>query len=149
MEREYNHQQNVLFVVNLISFLASLSLFAFSFYILPYLLWKWSYAVPAVVVDMQEWYMESYKFSDSRAAWMVFLTFIVPALFCGLLSSLLSHFVGNKIYPMKKPTPVREAKIKNEVQSGALGFGFKVLILMILVLIGVGLVEWLVAPPSI
>ncbi|KTC93671.1 MULTISPECIES: hypothetical protein [Legionella] len=148
MEQDRFQQNSKLFILGLVCLLACLSLFGFGFYILPYLLWNWNYDVPEFVLSMREWYKESYNFSDSGSAWMVFLTFIVPAIITGLISQYSSNHIDNEIYHLNENKEERRTELKRDVQE-TLGFGLKIFFLIILVLVAVTLVEWLVAPPTI
>ncbi|WP_133140993.1 MULTISPECIES: hypothetical protein [Legionella] len=148
MERDRFQHHGMLFVVGLVCMLASLSLFAFGFYVLPYLLWNWSYGVPEFVLNLREWYKESYEFTESGSAWMVFFTFIIPAIITGLISQFSSNYIDNEIYHLNEEKLEKRSEIKRDMQE-TLSFGLKVFLLIILVLVAVTLVEWLVAPPTV
>ena len=146
MEPDRYQQNSKLFIIGIICLLLSLSLFAYSLYILPYLLLGWVYDVPEFIMSWQEWLKQEYNFSELSAAWLIFLTFIIPALLCGYISYRTSNEVDNEIYgivPEKTETEQQETSNVRET----LGFGFKVILLIILVLVVVSLLEWLLTVP--
>lgn len=148
MEPDRYQQNGTIFIIGLISLIFSLSLFALSFYILPFLLWSWSYSVPGIVLFLREWYKEGFNFSDSGAAWMVFFTFMIPALICGFISQYTSNYIDSQIYGIEEKKEEEKIELKREVQE-SVSFGLKVFFLIVLVVLAVLLIEWLVAPPSL
>lgn len=147
MENDRYQQNSKLFVIGLICLLISLSLFAFGLYILPYLLWNWSYNVPEFVFVWREWLKETYNFSDSGASWSMILIFIIPAIITGFISHLASNRIDNQIYGVEQEKSTSMPEIKKDIRE-SLGFGFKIFLLIILVLVAVALVQWLVAPTT-
>ncbi|MBA3537827.1 MAG: hypothetical protein H0T84_14660 [Tatlockia sp.] len=148
MEPDRYQQNSKLFVIGLICLLLCLSLLAIALFILPYLLWDWRYGVPGMVLELHEWFKENYDFSDGGASWMVFLTFIIPALICGFISQWASNYIERKMYGLDEARPGRRMEIHKDLQE-SVSFGLKIFILIILVVLGVALVEWLILLPSI
>lgn len=143
MEPDRYQQNSKLFVIGLICLLTSLSLFAFGFYVMPYLLWNWGYNVPGFISTWREWFKESYDFTDSEASWLIFFIFIIPAVICGYISQRASNYIDNQIYDIH---PEKSMAVKRDIQE-TLSFSFKIFLLIILVFVAVTVVEWLVAPP--
>lgn len=150
MEGDRFQQNSKLFVLGLVCLLISLTLLAFGLYILPYLLWNWSYKVPEFVYYWREGFKESYGFGDTGASWLVILIFIIPAIITGYISHFASNYIDNQLHGINQEKSPKFTEIKQGVQE-TLGFGFKILLLIILVLVAVAFVQWLLAapPPSV
>ncbi|MFA5959141.1 MAG: hypothetical protein WC785_01320 [Tatlockia sp.] len=148
MEQDRYQQNALVFIIGLISLLLSLSLFAFSFYIMPYLLWSWTYSVPGTILFIREWFKETFEFTDIGASWMVFLMFIIPAVVFGYISQFSSNYLDDAIYGLKKVKSEKQEEIKRDVQE-TLSFGLKLFLLIVLVISVVLTIEWLVAKPAI
>ena len=148
MEYDRYQHNNKIFIIGLLCLLVSLSLLAFSIYILPYLLWNWTYNVPGFILDWRERLKEFYNFTDSGASWTIFLIFIIPAIICGYISQLTSNYMDNQIEGVKPETTTPEPpiEVKGDIQE-TIGFGLKIFLLIILVLVLVALLEWLIATP--
>lgn len=148
MEQDRYEQNHKVFIIGLICLILCLSLAAFGFYILPYLIWNWGYEVPELVWQLREWYKGNYNFSDIGASWLVFFTFIIPATICGFISQWASNYIEKKMYGLDEANPERHAEIRKDIQE-TIRFGLKIFLLIILVLVVITLVEWLIAPPSL
>lgn len=148
MEGDRFEQNSKLFIIGLICLLISLTLFAFGLYILPYLLWNWSYNVPEFVYYWREWFREYYDISEVSASWIMILIFIIPAIITGFISHLASNYIDNQIHGIEQEKTTKLPEIKKNVQE-TLSFGFKILLLIILVLIAVAFVQWIVAPTPV
>lgn len=146
MEQDRYEQNHKLFVIGLISLLLSLSLMAIALFIVPYLIWGWHYGVPGMIIALREWLKEEYGFGNTEASWLVFLTFIIPALIFGYISQWSSNYIENKMYGLDQDRPGRRREIQKDLRE-SVSFGLKIFILIILVIVGVTLVEWLVTFP--
>ncbi len=151
MEYDRYQQNSKLFVIGIICLLLSLALFAFGFYILPYIVWNWHYDVPGFVLTWREWFKEEYNYSEKGAALLVFSLFIMPAIACGYISQRISNYIDNQIYGIGSPeTPTEEVEEEVEGKDAHFGlkFGLKIALLIILVLIAVTFFEWLLIGPT-
>lgn len=146
MEQDRYQQNSLVFIIGMISLLLCLCFLAFSFYILPYLLFSWVYSVPGLILFMREWFRELFNFTENGASWLVFLSFFLPALIFGYISQLSSNYIDDRIYRIKESTPLHTEEIKKDVQE-TLGFGLKLFLLILLVFVVVLAIEWLVAKP--
>ncbi|MBA2711785.1 MAG: hypothetical protein H0U57_14495 [Tatlockia sp.] len=146
MEPDRFQQNSKLFIVGLISLLLCLTLLAIALFIVPYLIWNWHYGVPAMIIELHEWFRDSYSFDNSGASWMVFLTFFVPAIICGVISQWSSTHIEKEIYGMDLDRPGRRMEIHKEIHD-TLSFGLKVIILIVLVILAVSLLHWFVSGP--
>src|SRR5262245_58460376 len=97
MEHDRFQQNSKLFIVGLICLLLCLSLLALGLYVLPHLLWNWSYGVPGLVLSLREWYINTYNFTTQGASWMVILTFLIPAVICGFISQWSSNYIEKQM----------------------------------------------------
>jgi len=147
MDPDRFQQNSKLFILGLVSLLVCLSLLTFGLYILPFLLWKWNYDVPALVLQLREWFKDSYDFSEIGASWMVFLIFIIPALICGYISQWSSNYIEKKMYHLDNPDPEKTKEIQKDLKE-SMSLGLKITLLIILVIIAVTIVQWLLAPPT-
>ena len=148
MEHDHYQQNGTVFIIGLVSLIFSLSLFGLAFYILPFLLWSWSYSVPGIVLFLREWYKDAYNFGDTGAAWLVFFTFMIPALICGYVSQYSSNYIDSQVYGITEKKEEDKLEVRRDVQE-SISFGLKVFFLIVLVVLAVLFAEWLIAPPSI
>ena len=149
MEPDRYQQNSKLFIIGIVCLLLSLSLFAYSFYLLPHLLFGWVYDLPGFIFHWREWLKQKYNFSEVGAAWTIFLSFSIPALVCGYISYLTSNKVDNEIYgilPEDKETEEERIQPTSAKEDG-LGFGFKLTLAIILVLMLISLLQWLLTIP--
>lgn len=148
MEQDRYQQNSKLFIIGLICLLSSLSLFFFSLYIMPYLIWSWSYNVPGFIISLREWLKQSYNYTNSGASWLIISTFLIPAIICGWVSYRASNSIDNEIYGIKREKISIEysEELKRDVQE-TFSFGSKLFLLIILVIVAVLVIQWVIAPP--
>jgi hypothetical protein len=148
MEYDRFQQNSILFIIGITALLISLSLFAFSFYIFPFLLWDWVYDVPAFVLVWREWLIEGHQFTHTGASWLVLLLFVTPALICGYVSYFASNYIDNRLYKfIPEKTALSKRKFRQDVQD-TLVFLLKLLGLAILVLVIISIIQWISAVPT-
>lgn len=133
-----------LYVTGMFCLISSLSLLAFSFFILPFLIWSWDYDVPSFILLWQEWFVENYAISPARANALIFLIFFIPAILTGVISGYISNLIDNDIFNIH-PAETEDVPRRNTREM--VGFGLKVFIIMALVIIAVFMVEWLIEVP--
>ena len=148
MEQDRFQENSKLFIVGLICLLLCLSLLAIGLYIVPFLIWNWHYSVPGMVIQLREWYKETYNFTNAGASWLVFLTFIVPALICGVISRWATNTIDKEIFGVEESSPDRKTEIHEDIQE-TVSFGLKIAVLIVLVILAVSFVDWMVTLPSI
>ncbi|KTD17203.1 hypothetical protein [Legionella jordanis] len=148
MEYDRFQQNHTLFIIGIIALLISLSLFAFSFYLMPFLLFNWIYDVPQFVLVWREWLRDDFHFTVMGASWIILLLLIIPALVCGYISYFASNYIDNRIYHLvpEKKEPQQREKIKRDMQE-TLVFLLKILGLVVLVLIAISVLQWILAIP--
>ncbi|MBA4697189.1 MAG: hypothetical protein H2069_07370 [Legionella sp.] len=143
MESDRYQKNSKLFIIGIISLLFSLSLLAFSLYILPYLLWDLFYRVPAFVLNWREGIKNFYEISELGAAWIVFLIFIIPAVFFGYISYLTSNYIDDRIFNPAPLTTEKPEVEKKELRE-TFGWVFKILGMILLTLGILAIVEQII-----
>lgn len=134
-------QHNNLFITCMISMVMALSLLAFSLYIFPYLIWHWVYDIPGFISDWREWLKDYHNYTESGAAWSVFLMFFIP----GLIASLTTYIITNILEKMDSNEKVETLEPQRLISDNAeesLSITMKVLILIALVIAAVFFAEW-------
>lgn len=149
MEYDRFQENSVLFVIGIIALLLSLSLLAFAFYILPFLLFNWVYDVPEFISIWREWLRFEYKFTTVGASWFILLMLLIPALICGYISYYASNYIDNRLHNIvpEKKVYSRKNQISRDIRE-TLKLVLKVLVLIILVLVGISLIQWFLAIPT-
>ncbi|WP_419418656.1 hypothetical protein ACNVED_08820 [Legionella sp. D16C41] len=148
MEFDRYQHNKILFIISMISLVICLSMFIFSLFILPNLIWHLNYDVPTFIFTWSENLKLHYNFTDRSAHVIVFLIFFLPAIFAAFIAYLTSNTIENELYGL--------TTTKNEFKSRALKNSFKETLLIILqLLIIIGLVigavyfmHWLISEPS-
>lgn len=147
MEPNRFKQNQGLFITSIVSLVISLSLFVFSLYILPHLMWNWYYDIPEFVLTSVASFQENYFFSEASAKIFSFLMFFVPALAIGFISYFTTKALDNKIYNISSAQPEYEVPISASIKE-SFGFGAKLLIIAILVIIALLFLNWLITDPK-
>jgi hypothetical protein len=152
MENDRFQVNHKLYFVGLISLVLSLSLFAFSFYIMPNLLFGWFYDTPSFIIQLVSWLQYQHDFSSSSASRTIFFVFFILGCFFALLAYIASNRIDNEIFK-----DVLEGETEPETEKtvkSSRGDGFRLTLKIILMVIGVVIVsmlfEWLIytPPPS-
>lgn len=148
MEADRARYQNnsKLFITCMICLMASLSLFAFAFYILPYLIWGWHYSVPGFILMWREEFVDSYAWSNSKASMAVFSLFFIPALITGIISWFTSNKIENNVLGIALTESNHQ-----QLDSHELGDSFrlvaKIIMSSLLAIAVLFFIEWLLTSP--
>lgn len=148
MEADRYQKNRKLFILSMLSLIVSLSLFAFSFYVLPYLVFAWRYDIPEFIVNWQVWFTEGMGFAERKANVLIFFSCFIPALIAGYISYWSSNKIENEIYGITPKKPVDEKNFGEEVKD-TFSFGFRLSLIILLIVVGVFLLEWLITDPSL
>jgi hypothetical protein len=140
---QHNHK---LFITSMICLVLSLSLFVFSFYILPNFIWDWDYDIPEFLYTWQAWFVDHYNFSDRGAKIIVFLICFIPALITGFISYLTSNRIDNEVLGLVPERLPGENEPSHEIKE-TFSFTVRLIFIIILVLVVLFFVEWLLATP--
>ena len=112
MEYDRYQNNNKLYLLGIISLVLCLALLFFSLYILPFLIWKLNYDVPALITSLIISLQESYDLSSASSRFLVWLIFFIPALITGFISYYVSNYIDNKLYS-------KELEINNEITTAS------------------------------
>lgn len=142
MEQDRYQKNHKIFIIGLFSLLLSLSLFAFSFYVMPNLLFGWYYDVPLFVMNLVEWLQYSYNYSSGAASKLIFLVIFLSALFFAGVAYYCSNRIDNQIYSSEL-----QSQKKTKSKRDGLRLALKILVISILVFIAATLLEWSIYTP--
>jgi hypothetical protein len=134
---EINHK---LYIFGVICLIMALTLFFFSLYIAPFLIWQLNYNVPYIITSLINTFEESYEFSPGGSKTLVWLLFFIPSLVTGFISYYISNFIDSKIYSMEtkkneEDDSTTSPEVKKELME-SLNVGFKI-IFYIVVIVGI------------
>lgn len=134
MEPDRYQSNNKLYIVGIICLISSLSLFFFSLYIVPFLIWHLNYEVPSIVSVLAANFEQQYNFTEGQANTLVWFIFFIPSLITGYIAYYVSNRIDNQIYKLggaeqqeKKPTAPQATR---EIRESA-GLALKIIFLMV------------------
>lgn len=145
MEPDRYKTNNKLYISGIIFLIVALSLFSFSLYIVPFLLWELHYDVPEMITNLITLFEDKYEYSTVSSKLLVWIIFFIPSLITGYVAYYISNRLDNQIYRTETPEryeekmPVSE-EISRQVRESA-GLGLKIILLMIAIVIIVLLFE--------
>lgn len=142
MEQDRYQSNHKLFILGLFSLVFCLSLFALSFYIMPYLLFGWYYDTPAFVINLVEWLEYTYNYTNSAASTLVFLSVFFLALFFAGIAYFCSNRIDNQIYSSEL-----KKKEKPKIKADGLRLALKILAICLLIFIAATAFEWFIYTP--
>lgn len=141
MEPDRFKENHFLYIVGIISLGLALTLFFFSLYIGPYLIWNLSYHVPDFLLYIVAYFDDNYDFTYGQAAFIAWLIFFIPCLIFGFISYYVSNRIDNQIHNMDIPVDKSEEELaasseefKKEIQETA-SIGFKIILLMVIIVV--------------
>ncbi len=134
MEPDRYQSNNKLYIIGIICLVLSLSLFFFSLYIAPFLIWHLNYEVPSIVAILAANFEQQYNFTEGQANTLVWFIFFIPSLITGYIAYYVSNRIDNQIYRLgreeqqeKKPASPQATR---EIRESA-GLAFKIIFLMV------------------
>lgn len=147
MEFDRYQKHHKLYLLGIICLLSCLSLLFYSFYLLPFLLWKLNYSVPQLIISSIALLEDNYGFSNGQSRGIIGLILFTLILLTGLVSYYVSNSIDNEIYKSELALPDKETKIHSEeiqkdIKESAT-IGFEIIFLMILVVVGLFVLQWL------
>jgi hypothetical protein len=139
MEQDRYSNNNTLYILGIISLILALSLFFFSMYILPFLVWNLHYDVPDFISSMIMYFEDAYFYSVNTSKVLTWLIFFIPSFITGYISYYISNYIDDQILGLARKTDPEEAKetsleIQQDVKE-SLGLAAKIIILMILIIV--------------
>ena len=141
MEQDRYQKNHKLFILGLFSLVLSLSLFAFSLYLLPNLFFGATYDVPWFIANWVTGLHYAYDISEPAASKIVFLVFFLSALIFAIIAYISSNRIDDQIYSTELEI-IKPVKVKRGT-TGALRLALQILFAIVLVFLAVLFVEWL------
>ena len=127
MEQDRFQKNHTLFILGMFSLIASMTLLALSFYIMPNLLFGWIYDVPGFIINWVEIIKIKYNYSAVVASQLVFSFLFSLAVFFGIIAYFSSNRIDNDIYSAELKAEAPPRKIKNSGISDAQRLALKIL----------------------
>ncbi len=98
MEPDRYQQHHVAYISGLFCLFASIGLFTFSLFLLPYLFFDWQYNVPDFIITFSARLQEKYILSQSGVAWAICFVLDFPAVILFVIADVLSNRIDKQIY---------------------------------------------------
>jgi len=151
MEYDRFATNSKLYILGIVCLIISLSLLFISLYILPFLIWNLRYQVPALILNLQEFFHINYNYTIGQSNLLLWLVFFIPSVITGFISYLVSNRIDNQIYKIDTKTEEEEKsqhiEIQKEIKDSA-SLGFKILLLMIAIVVIIFLLQYFVQSTS-
>jgi hypothetical protein len=143
MEYDRYQQNHSLFIIAMSCLVLSMGLFGFSIYIAPALIWEIHYNIPPFVINWREILHLEYEYTEKASAWLVFLTFFIPACIAGYIAYLTSNQLENQVYHIEPETPdPTVVEERSEDLRESTGLGLKIFLLIVMVIIVTVIFQW-------
>ncbi len=139
MEPDRYKINNKLYVLGIICLVVALSLFSFSLFIAPFLLWQLNYDVPELITNLITLFEGKYEYGAVSSKFLVWMIFFIPSLITGFLAYYISNRIDREIYKSEFPDRYMEkmsisGEISKQLRDSA-GLGLKIILLMIVIVI--------------
>ena len=119
MEQDRFAFNKILYIVGIVCLLLSITLFFFSMYILPFLIWDLHYDVPDFVSNIIAFFGDQYYYSSGVSKLFCWLIFFIPSLITGVISDYISNYIDNLILGVRSPEEIEEHKTESlEMRRG-------------------------------
>lgn len=142
------YEYSKLHIIGILCLVTSLSLFFFSLYIVPYLIWQLHYNTPDFIMNMISYGEDELFYSPTTSRLLVWLIFFIPCLITGYASYYISNYIDEKKLHLEKKS---EEQSKQELSSQSTGsardsamLGFKIILLMVLIIAAIFLLQTLI-----
>lgn len=144
----FGHNQKH-YIVGIICLIISLALFAFSFFIFPYLIFGWRYSVPSLVIIFRSTMQTAYDLAPVAAGWFIFLGIFLPGVILAVIADILSNKIDTEIHVSKserergtvEDTPTKTKRLKVGEQESK-GLVLKIFMIIILVFVASQFFQW-------
>ncbi|MCL9685003.1 hypothetical protein [Legionella maioricensis] len=139
MEPDRYKTNHKLYISGIICLVIALSLFSFSLYIVPFLLWQLDYDVPDLITTLITLFEYKYEYGIVSSKLIVWLIFFVPSLITGFFAYYVSNRIDSEIYKSELPKkyetkmPV-SGEISKQIRESA-GLGLKIILLMVVIVV--------------
>lgn len=141
----HNHRY---YIVGIICLILSISLFAFSLFVFPYLIFGWHYSVPAILPIFSGIMQAEYKLAPLASGWLIFLGIFLPAIFLAVIADVLSNKIDSEIHnpdlnedELEEETlkPAKRLKVGEKESKGLV---LKILMIIVLVFVASQFFQW-------
>ena len=147
MEQDRYQKNHGLFILGMCSLIAALSLLALSFYIMPNLLFGWTFDIPGFIIQWIEFLRSTYQYSASTAPKIVLLFVFLLAIFFSILAYFCSNHIDNQIYKAEFEANLKPVKVKPSALSDAQRLILNILLIALLIFVFAKCFEWLIYTP--
>lgn len=139
MEPDRFNNNHKLYILGIICLVACISLFFFSMYIAPFLLWQLNYDVPDLVTSLITLFNEEYELSLTASRVLTWFVFFIPCIITGLISYYISNRIEDKIYHFDSEVSEEDKKthsfdVQKQIKESA-SIVFKIVLLMIVIVV--------------
>jgi hypothetical protein len=140
MEPDRYQQHHVAYISGLFCLFASIGLFAFSLFLLPYLFFDWQYNVPDFVITFSTKLHEKYALSSSGVAWAICFALDFPAVILFVIADVLSNRIDNQIYGIQSQQATSldnqdRSAVKQSSNTESRKLIFKIVLLILIIFI--------------
>src|SRR3990167_4105001 len=146
MEADRFGHNSMHYLLGMLCLIASLSLFAFSFFVFPYLVFGWHYSVPDVVSIFSGTLQTAYDLTSTAAGWLIFLGIFLPAVILAVIADILSNKIDSEIHSVtssnmeteldKKPKRMKVGEKESK------GLFWKIILIVVLVFFASQFFQW-------
>ncbi len=144
MQRERLKNAELYYIVGILSLVASIGLFALSFYVLPNLAFGWHYSVPDFIPVWSGLIQEKYHLSEKASAWCIFLAMFLPAICLAVVADILSNRIERKVYRIEEHHDnINKHKRYEEKESNILVI--KIVVIIALVFVAAQFFQWIIS----
>ncbi|MDP3562031.1 MAG: hypothetical protein Q8R83_07635 [Legionellaceae bacterium] len=144
MEPDRFVQDEKSYIVGILCLIISIGLFAFSFYLFPFLVLGWHYSIPEFIPIWGNDLQQYYQLSDEASSWLLFLVLFVPAIVFAVIADILSNRIDAEIHGIQpKRIANKEQDIAPIKESNQLIF--KIAGIIVLVFIAARLFQWAIS----
>lgn len=140
MEKDRYAHNTTLFIICMVCLLLCLSLFAFSFYLLPNFIWQWQYDLPEFIAFIRQWLIENHGKNVITANRLIFALFFLPALLTGLAAYLTANKIENEIHKINLANQSNEHGL-SDIDEETVRFSLRLLLIIILVVSAIVLLQ--------
>ncbi|MGV3739733.1 MAG: hypothetical protein ACO1N3_00355 [Gammaproteobacteria bacterium] len=149
MEADRYQKHHVAYICGLFCLIASIVLFAFSLFLLPFLFFGWQYSVPEFVINFSALLQDKYTLSNSAVAWAICFALDFPAVILFVIADVLSNRIDKEIYGIQNSRYSAANEQENislqpttQVESGKLIV--KIVLLIVIIFIVAQFFHWVI-----
>ncbi|MDP3560180.1 MAG: hypothetical protein Q8R79_07535 [Legionellaceae bacterium] len=131
------------YVVGLLSLIFSVIFILFSFYMLPHLLWGWSYELPFFLLWCEDWLGAYYSLPPKTVTLVMFSALFFSGLLLGLIATWSSHKMDEQTLP-QEPEELKEKVMKQENRLQGTDTFLRIFLACMAIVGGFVIIDWAV-----